>query len=452
MKQFLRTYIENHKDEMLRDLDGVIAIPSVSSDKEQVAEALDFALDLGKRLGFRTENCLDGQVGVIEMGGGEETLGILAHVDVVPAGDHADWDSDPFTATIKDGKIYGRGTIDDKGMIIAALYAMKAAAVYAEQKGQPLHKKVQLILGTQEEVEWTDMDAYVKSYTLPDYGFSPDGEYPICNIEKGVADCRMEFDVVDDDIVMGDYLRIARIDCGTAQNSVPGRATAVLSNGEMITVEGKSVHACQPEEGINALFLLYEKLREKGVTKNKLMQLLESVTASFADIYGKAIGMYSESEYYEGEFVHRNVFTPTIFKADAESGIAEFHINLRFPYGVEETDLLAAMTKFAEENGGRMTLWDCLPAVFVSRESPFLQFLADAYEDVTGLQNAYTLAYGGSYAKAMPNVVSWGPLFPDEEDTCHEVNEYISIDSLMCSTAIFAQAIAGIALTVESLK
>jgi len=99
-----------------------------------------------------------------------------------------------------------------------------------------------------------------------------------------------------------------------------------------------------------------------------------------------------------------------------------------------------------------MTLWDCLPAVFVSRESPFLQFLADAYEDVTGLQNAYTLAYGGSYAKAMPNVVSWGPLFPGEEDTCHEVNEYISIDSLMCSTAIFAQAIAGIALTVESLK
>lgn len=444
MRNFLNTYIDEKKEAMLKDLADFVAIPSVSEDIEKVREALEFVLHLGEKMGFRTENCLDGQVGVIEMGDGDETLGILAHVDVVPAGDSADWDSNPFTAIIKDGKVYGRGTIDDKGMIIASLYAMKAAVEY----GQPLRKKVQLILGTQEEVEWTDMNAYVKAYPLPDYGFSPDGEYPICNIEKGVADCNMEFNVTDSVEAEGGY--ITAIQCGVAQNSVPGRAVATLSNGETVTVDGRSVHACQPEDGINALFLLCDKLQEKQVAKTKLMELLEQVTVSFRDMYGKAIGMYSKSELYEGEFVHRNVFTPTIFRA--ENGIAKININLRFPYGVGEEDLLAAMTTFAESQGGRITLWDYLPAVFVSKERPFLKVLEEAYEAVTGMKNEYTLAYGGSYAKAMPNVVSWGPLFPGEEDTCHEVNEYISIKSLMDSAKIFAQSIAGIALTEESLK
>ena len=445
MKEFLHTYIEKHREAMLRDLADFIAIPSVSNDKEKVAEALEFALGLGDRMGFPTENCLDGQVGVIEMGEGDETLGILAHVDVVPAGDAADWDTDPFTAVIRDDKVYGRGTIDDKAMIIASLYAMKAVM----ESGVPTHKKVQLILGTQEEVEWTDMNAYVKAYRLPDYGFSPDGEYPICNIEKGVADCEMEFDVSEEG-KMPDGLFVTAIDCGIAANSVPGRATAILSDGSRMIAEGKAVHSSQPEAGVNALFLLCEKLQERGIVRNKLMKLLESVTASFRDLYGKDIGMYSESEYYRGEYVHRNVFAPTIFKA--VDGNAKININLRFPYGVDEEELLGAMKKFAEEQGGSITFWDCLPAVFVSRESPFLQILAEAYEDVTGLKNEFTLAYGGSYAKAMPNVVSWGPLFPGEEDTCHEANEYISIDSLMTSTKIFAQAIAGIIQTEESLK
>ena len=447
MKDFLQNYINQHRSEMLKDLADFVAIPSVSEDIAEVRKALSFALQLGEKLGFRTENCLDGQVGIIEMGAGDETLGILSHVDVVPAGAPADWDTDPFTAVIKDGRVYGRGTIDDKGMIIASLYAMKAAEEYAAEKGLSIHKKVQLILGTQEEVEWTDMEAYVKTYPLPDYGFSPDGEYPICNIEKGVADCNMDFDVSD---AAAEGIFVTSIDCGVAQNSVPGRAVATLSNGEVVVAEGKSVHSCQPEEGVNALFVLCEKLQAMDIASNKLLKLLETVAESFQDLYGKAIGMYSESEYYMGEFVHRNVFTPTIFHA--AEGKAHLNINLRFPCGVEEAELLAAMTKFAEENGGQITLWDYLPAVFVSKERPFLQFLAEAYEDVTGLENEFTLAYGGSYAKAMPNVVSWGPLFPGEEDTCHEVNEYIHIDSFMNSGKIFAQAIAGIVLMEESLR
>ena len=443
MKEFLKQYIENNKDEILKDLADFVAIPSISSDKEKVTEALEFALKLGDDMGFRVENCLNGQVGVIEIGEGEETLGILSHVDVVPAGDLDEWETNPFEAVIKEGRVYGRGTIDDKGMIIASLYAMKAALEY----GAPLKKKVQLILGTQEEVEWTDMDAYVANYKLPDYGFSPDGEYPICNVEKGVADFTIDFDVKDS---ICDGLYVTSVDCGVAMNSVPGKAVATLSTGEMVTAVGKSVHSCQPERGENALFILSDMLKEKGVASNKLMNLIEAVTDAFRDVNGTGIGLCSESEYYEGEFVHRNAFSPTIF--NAKDGVATVNINNRFPYGARKEEIYAGIKGFADKHDGVIKFYDSMPAVFVSKERPFLEVLADAYEEVSGLKNEFTLAYGGSYAKAMPNVVSWGPLFPGEEDTCHEANEYIDINSMMDSAKIFALSIAGIALSDESLK
>lgn len=447
MKDFLAKYIDSHRDEIIQDLSDFIAIASVSDDKEKVDEALEFALNLGRSMGFEARSCADGQVGVIEMGDGPETLGILSHVDVVPAGDAEDWETDPFTATIKDGKIFGRGTLDDKGMIIAGLYAMKAAA----ETGQPLKKKVQLILGTQEEVKWDDMYAYVEQYPLPDYGFSPDGEYPICNIEKGTCDFTMEFDVTDaSEDVKADALYVTAVSCGTAKNAVPGKASAALSDGRTITAVGKGVHSCQPERGDNALFILRDQLKDLGVAENKLFNLINLITDSFADFFGSKIGLYSESEYYQGEFVHRNAFSPTIFKA--ENGKAIVNVNNRYPYGEEEDRLLSGMKDFAEKNGGKVVEFTSMPAVFVSKESPFLKVLEAAYEDVTGRKNEFTLAYGGSYAKAMPKVVSWGPIFPGEEDTCHENNEYIGIESMMDSTKIFAQSIAGIVFTEDSMK
>lgn len=445
MKDFLNTYIENNKENILKDLSDLIAIPSVSADKDKVAEALEFTLKLGEKMGFRSINCLDGQVGVIEAGDGPETLGILAHVDVVPEGDIEDWNTDPFKATIIDGKMYGRGTLDDKGMVIAALYGMKAAM----ETGQPFKKKVQLILGTQEEVSWDDMYAYIENYPLPDYGFSPDGEYPICNVEKGMGNFDIEFDIKDEELDPAG-LYVTSVTCGTAKNAVPGKASATLSDGRVITATGKIVHSCQPERGINALFLLVDQLKEIGVSENKLMKLLEVIKYSFEDIFGSKIGLYSESEYYQGEFVHRNAFSATMFNTDGDK--AMLVINNRFPYGESEDNLLQKMTVFAEANGGKIIEFESMPAVFVSKERPFLQVLADAYESVTGIENEFTLAYGGSYAKAMPNVVSWAPIFPGEEDTCHENNEYIGVDSLMDSTKIFAQSVAGIVFTDESLK
>ncbi|WP_130861507.1 Sapep family Mn(2+)-dependent dipeptidase [Bacilliculturomica massiliensis] len=455
----VKSWLGENRSRMLDDLCRFVEIPSVSNDRENVRRALDFILELGASMGFHAEALLDGQAGVIEAGGGDEVLGILAHVDVVDAGDRSVWRTEPFQAVVRDGSVYGRGTLDDKGAIIASLYAMKAAA----ECGGPFRKKVQLILGTQEEVDWTDMRAYVKKYPLPDYGFTPDGEFPICNIEKGGVDVDLMFPLGEEDAACeqtGRGFRLISLEAGTAQNIVPGSCTAVLEEMETkirreVRTVGKAVHSCQPEKGENAIFLMARELRKRerdglAPEDSQLLRLLYMVDEKFGDLYGKALGMESGSEYYNGEFVHRNVFSPTIFRT--EGGEARVHINVRFPYGTDPREILEGLRRTAESCGGRLENQSVLPAVYVSRERPFLKACAQAYEEVTGTENEFVLAYGGSYAKAMPNVVSWGPIFPGEEDTCHQENEYISIESLMANAQIFALTIEKIACSEESFR
>ena len=240
MNDALNHFIDMNRQNILDDLSAIVTVPSVSSDLSKVSEALDKVLELGRRMGFSAERLLDGQIGIVEIGEGNETVGILTHVDVVPAGDRDQWHTDPFQAVVRDGRIYGRGTLDDKGMIVASLYAMKAV----KEQDIPLKKKIRLIIGTQEETSWTDMEKYTRSYPPPDYGFTPDGEYPICNIEKGGADIMMEFDISDE--VSG--LHLVSIDCGQAANAVPAKASAVLSDGSEIVAYGRAVHSCQPEK------------------------------------------------------------------------------------------------------------------------------------------------------------------------------------------------------------
>ena len=446
MNKILTEYLDNHKEQMIKDLGDFVAIPSVSEDLPEVNKALDYILNLGEKMGLTSINCLDGQVGVIEMGDGDETLGILTHVDVVDPGDMDVWETDPYKLTLIDDKLFGRGTIDDKGMVMASLYAMKAV----KELGLPLKKKVQLIMGTQEEVDWTDMNNYVKEYPLPDYGFTPDGEYPICNIEKGCLDLDFEFDITEEFYCSDGKRYLKELNIGTASNVVSGKATAILSDDSAVTASGKSVHSCQPELGNNAIFMLDKKLSDMGLESNRLLDVIHTITESFEDVYGEKLGLKSESEYYMGEYVHVNCFAPTIVKT--KDGKLKVHINVRYPYGASCKEITDTIEKLFGEHGGKLVKCESLPAVFVRKDAPFLSKLAEAYESVTSLENRFTLAYGGSYAKAMPNIVSWGPLFEGEEDTCHCENEYIFVDSLMASAKIFAQSIASIALSDESFK
>ena len=181
--------IENRKQDLLADTQSLLKIKSVLDEENQtdtapfgvgVKEALEYMLNLGEKDGFTVKN-VDHVAGHIEMGEGEELLGILCHVDVVPEGDG--WSSDPYGAEIRDGKIFARGAIDDKGPTMAAYYAMKVI----KELGLSLNKRVRMIIGTDEESNWRCVNHYFEVEEMPTVGFAPDADFPIINAEKGIC-------------------------------------------------------------------------------------------------------------------------------------------------------------------------------------------------------------------------------------------------------------------------
>ena len=436
------------RDKMLEDMRKVVQIPSVSSDKENVEKALDCFLELAAGMGFHTEKLVDGQIGIVEMGEGEEVCGILVHLDVVDIGDESQWFVPPYDVTVKDGKVYGRGVLDDKGSAIMSLYAMKAVL----DSGKPLHKKIRMIIGTQEEVEWVDMYEYVAKYDLPDYAFTPDGHFPIGNVEKGYYDLVMNFPYGEADLQpAGDLPKIVAIECGVASNIVPEKCTVILSNGEIVTADGMAAHTCLPDKGVNALFKMKEKLdAEYKLADNTCKKVIDLRYDYFNDFVGAKLGLAPKEEYYLGEYIHKNMYTPSVIRT-TEDGV-DVVVNGRFAYTTTKEEIQTAFEAMCEAYGGKIVGEDFLPAVFVSREAPYIQELAKAYENVTGTEAEFVIDYGASYCKAMPNMVSFGPIFPDEVDMCHQANEYMSLDKIEQMYDILKQCIGAIATSEASMK
>ena len=222
----LDAIVEAMRGELLETLKRWISVPSVQGPAAgpgapfgaENRRMLDMALADGRRFGFETRD-IDGYAGDISLGEGEETLGMLCHLDVVPAGDG--WDTDPWTATEKDGKLYGRGCMDDKGPAVCALFAMRAV----KEAGIPLKHGVRLILGCDEETGMSDMRYYASKMKMPDYGFSPDAEFPVINIEKGGVHMRIAKAVANDE---GAALPVYSLYAGERPNVVPAEARAAV--------------------------------------------------------------------------------------------------------------------------------------------------------------------------------------------------------------------------------
>lgn len=443
-------YIDTQEEEIISNLCQFIEIPSVSSDLIAVKESLDYILSLGKAMGMRSRSLMNNQIGIVEIGQGDETIGILVHVDVVPAGDLDLWQTPPFKATIIDGRIYGRGAIDDKGPAIAALYAMKAI----DNIKKPLKKKIQLIIGTQEEVEWTDMQAYTKAYPLPDYGFTPDGEFPLCNIEKGFANIELELPLSpNNEAIFSTQDYLTELEGGTQINVVPANCKAkAIKNGQPLDhhAMGRATHSSQPENGDNAIVKLCKNLNPQDYADNGVRRAVHMIATKLDEMDGRHLGLKTHHQYYNGEFIHHNTLSVTTVKTEEDA--VRIGVNMRHTYGTHEENIQSAFDELAKAYGGKISYFRSMPPVYISKDQPFMKVFETAYNNISGRDNVFSLAYGGSYAKAMPNIVSWGPLFPDEEDTCHEANEFININNLMCITKIYTDALVQMAFTSQSFK
>ena len=444
--------IDELKPEMIKTLSELISYPSFRREPEEGApfgrparDCLERALSVCKELGFKTEN-VGGYAGVAAIGNDKPLIGVLAHLDVVPAGDG--WTKEPFSATLEDGKIYGRGAMDDKGPAVSVMYAMKALS----DAGVPLKNGVELIVGTDEECGSSDMRYFKEHAEFPKWLFTPDANYPLINIEKGRVCARFSAKCPS-----GVLLELYG---GRTVNAVPASAGAVLSGISAEEVEnaakkagcgvelevssdggitrihaiGVSAHASTPDVGDNALTALIRLLSLLPLDEpaRSLICGLDSVFP-----YGETDGASAGVKASDAE---SGALTLAFSILDLKDGELSGAADIRFPTceSVESLrkKLSAALSGigFEAEIGGVEP--HCVPA-----DSLFIKELLGAYESVTGKEGKCLAIGGGTYVHGIAGGVAFGCEVDGEDNRIHGADEFIRDDALVENAKIFAEAL-----------
>ncbi|MCD7920211.1 MAG: Sapep family Mn(2+)-dependent dipeptidase [Clostridiales bacterium] len=453
----IRAWFEAHRQEYLDDLATLVAIPSDRGEPQPDAPfgagplaALNCALNMAKGYGFQARS-YDNYVGLVDLNDGPRHLDVLAHLDVVPAGEG--WTvTEPFTMKRLDGRLYGRGTADDKGPALAALYAMRCV----RDLGMPVTKNCRLILGTDEECGSGDIAHYYASEPEAPMSFSPDASYPVINVEKGHFSGGGEKTL---SAPLGGNL--VSFHAGVKGNVIPGKARCVLSglaaadvqavadavaaetgaaftltaegNALSVLAEGEQGHASMPAHSNNALTALLALVCRLPLAEDEGTALLKKLHARFphGDYGGKAAGIAYEDD--------SGALTICLNILDAEGDKVSFTWDCRVPVS-ETEEQLRVLTRGLEEDGFTVRA-HFMPPHCVPEDTPFVQTLLRCYERFTG-QKGYCYAIGGgTYVHHLKNGVAFGCTFPGTENNMHGADESAVEEELIASGEIFALAI-----------
>lgn len=442
-----------YKDEVVKEIQNAVRVKSVKEAPlpgmpfgEGPAKALDHFMNLAEKLGFKAEK-FDNYAMHIDMGEGKETLGILAHVDVVPEGDN--WTYPPYSGTIADGKIYGRGTLDDKGPAIISLFAMKAIA----DSGIKLNKKIRMILGADEESGSACLKYYFGELKMPypDIAFTPDSSFPVTYAEKGSVRVKIKkkFSTLKDVVIKG----------GNAFNSVSNEANGVIPVDMLGEVKNKNkvefvkegnvykifsagipAHGAHPEKGYNAISALFEVLKDIEVKNEELKGLVA--------FFDKFIKMETDGKSFgvkctDGE---TGDLTLNLGKINLENNELEIWIDMRVPVKVKNEQIIETIKKNTEDYGYEFLLHSNTQPLYVAKDSFLVSTLMNIYKELTGDNAAQPVAIGGgTYAKYAKNAVAFGALLPDQEDRMHQRDEYLEISKIDKLLQIYVEAIYRLA-------
>ena len=449
----------NHKEDLLKDLFELLSVRSIleTDITEETPfgsgprEALDLILSFGKRDGYKTK-LVENKAGHIEVGQGEELFGILGHVDVVPVVE-ADWTNHPFKPEIRDGKIFARGSLDDKGPTMAAYYAVKLL----DKLGVKWNKRVRVIVGSDEETGFRCVEAYFKHEEQPASGFTPDAMFPLVYAEKARATFDHKLKFVDED---GQYnYKLVKFNGGQVLNMVVASAKAELEGeasdikekfenflaqekleGEVevgntikLTLKGKAAHGSTPQYGINGATKLAEFLSTLGLDNNG-KNFVDYIVEKLAnDPFGEKLGInYSDDEMGEATYNYG------ILEYDLERKIGLVSTDCRHP---KKFDLVDRLNGIKVDNID-IEVTSTKEAHYVPKDDELVTTLMDVYRKHTGdtKNDAFVLG-GGTYARCLKKGVAFGLLFPGKEDTMHQANEYLEVEDLLLATAIYAEGI-----------
>ena len=403
-----------------------------------IQQTLETACEISKKFGFKTTMESSGYYAYADIGEGNEMIGILGHMDVVPADDTESWNTPPFELTEKDGWLYGRGVTDDKGPMLAAMYALKLLL----DKGAKLNKRIRFIFCPDEESLWRGVKKYIEKEELPAYGFTPDASFPLYFAEKGLV----EYHLIAEDADALDF------NGGTALNAVAAKASVPYTDivaeamkslgfeyekiGNLLVAKGKAAHAMVPQEGVNAILNLAQALVKSGAKGNMLRFLTEKACDPFGvSIFGDV------SDSASGKL------TFNVGLVDFKPGRQLVGIDIRFPVTYKKEQLDKTLEDVCKTYNVRVEQFDYLRSLYIDVNTPFVKLLMQAYQDVTGDTKTKPISSGGAtFARSMDNIVAFGALMPGAPKTEHQANECTSIADLKLAIEIYMHAFTLLAV------
>ncbi len=438
-----RKILDNQFDQLVATLQKVVTFNTEKAEPvadapfgREIADCLHYVLNLAESFGLSSYNC-DNYAGHADFKGtGSEVLGILGHLDVVPS-KAEEWIYPPYAGEIHDGKLFGRGTMDDKGPMIACLFAVKAL----KESGFVPSKTVRLIFGCDEESGMQCVEHYFQKMPFPNVSFSPDGDFPVINREKGIY----QFDVVCGKLPQG-----VSVTAGERANVVPSLCTATLSqcvnadefdnvsvkrtDKTILTAVGKSAHGSTPDEGINATHSVLQLLA-KTFPENQTFQFLAN---KVCDTTGKAWGI----DLHDNDSGNLTCNLGVLRTAD--NGTLTATVDIRFPvsYNCAYMNNLLRQCTPQEFQLVEQHVSDPL---FVPSDSHLVTTLMDVYNSALNCHLEPLAIGGGTYSRCLPNCVAFGPLFPGEEQTIHMPNECVDLNNLRLMTELYMEAIYRLA-------
>lgn len=414
-----------NKELFIQTLSKLISYKSVSAPAvdnkpfgEENYKALNFFLETAKSFGLETYN-YENYIGEVRIGKGPE-IGIIGHLDVVPAGEG--WETDPFSLTLKDGYYYGRGVGDDKLPTLMLLFILKEL----KDSGVKINKTLRLFAGCNEETGWKDVEYFDKNYGFPEYGFSPDGDFPVSYAEKGMAVLDFSLPLLKNfkDVLGGTVINAvcAKATC-TFNNEVPQALLEkhkIIANKNTLTSLGKSAHGSHPEQGKNAIKPLLELFLDCGEDVKEVLEYL---------FYDK--GGLSKLCSEQGNVT---ISPDLIFE---NQGKLHIKCDLRYPYPIDFLEI----KKILDESNLTYTYDIKHDTQYVEKDGEFVKTLMGAYNGVTGENIEPASQCGSTFARVFKKGVAFGPEFPDEISTIHEPNERVSEKNLEKSYEIYKRAV-----------
>lgn len=460
MVEALNQCIERHAQEMIRSLSEIVQIPSKYGEPkegapygEQSRRALQYALDLGKKLGFDVVENVGDRACYAEYGTGNKVVGVFAHLDVVQEGEG--WTYPPYGGEIHNNRIYGRGVVDNKGPYIASLYALYAIKELGLDLGD---WRIRVVGGTNEELGCDDMEYYVEHCGAPDTGFTPDGIYPMSFTERGINYYHMSYAFTEPS---DGPFKVVSLDGGEILNMVPDKAGAVLEAADeqaaaavvkaideyrerterdvsgvqegcrvLVTSRGRCAHSCTPFNGKNAVVAILMFLAEQnlGGSIGKFLDFFQKKIGVTTD--GSLMGMKREDECGKLTF--------SLSKMSLDEKGLKWIVNIRLPHTYKD-QVTEDFKAQVEPVGITVDSMDVHRSYMFEKDHPLIVTLRKVYEEMTG-RDSTPGHEGGTYAKVVPNIVPFGSIFPDTPDLCHRPDENVDLDEFVLDAKIFGNA------------